>query len=429
MNFFHAFKAVVFFYLYQLLMCLSVPLWFLRWLYRGVKEPAYWKGLSERLGHTSSRASSSIWLHGASLGEVKSLYPLVLGLRKAGHSLCLTCVTAVAREWLEATYAGDPDVHLAYFPMDLAPCWFWRSKRWEVSKIVITENECWPGLLRYAQRHGWPLFWVSARLSQTSALRYRDWKSLFEPYWSAVRAFGISEEEMKERLFTLGVKDTQIHMMPALKQWHVFSPSQKLALQEGLEWKKTHLKNRWVWMASCTHEGEEVCILRAHEKLLESYPEALLILAPRHPARFAGVEALLPSGGYVSHSSRQVLCEKHVVYYVNALDVLPFYYAASDVVLMAGSLLPNIGGHSPVEAVAVGAMVITGPHVENNQGLFLGLKERGGCVMLEDEQITTLVKALSAYRESAVRAPIQEQAATWLTEQEDAAARYLSWLT
>jgi 3-deoxy-D-manno-octulosonic-acid transferase len=121
-----------------------------------------------------------------------------------------------------------------------------------------------------------------------------------------------------------------------------------------------------VWVAGSTHEGEETAALEAHEAVRRRFPEALLVLAPRHPQRFTAVRELLGARG-TAHAARSAGIEPgstDAVYLLDTLGDLQAFYAASDGAFVGGSLVP-VGGHSLLEPASLGLPLLSGPHVHN----------------------------------------------------------------
>jgi len=124
--------------------------------------------------------------------------------------------------------------------------------------------------------------------------------------------------------------------------------------------------NRPLFIAASTRDGEEGLVLDAFVRVRERYPDAMLILAPRHPERFDDVHDLLRERGFASiRRSAGIPCgDATAVYLVDSMGELPRFYAAADVAFVGGSLLP-FGGHNVLEPAAVGTPVVVGPHTTN----------------------------------------------------------------
>ena len=131
-------------------------------------------------------------------------------------------------------------------------------------------------------------------------------------------------------------------------------------------------RNSWsnpqrpVWVAASTHDGEDLPVVQAHRELLADHPEALLILVPRHPERFAAVKQLCEQQGMslVQRSTGARIEARHQVLLGDTMGEMLQLLALSDVAFVGGSLVPH-GGHNVLEPAALGKPVLSGPHVFN----------------------------------------------------------------
>jgi 3-deoxy-D-manno-octulosonic-acid transferase len=138
---------------------------------------------------------------------------------------------------------------------------------------------------------------------------------------------------------------------------------------------------RPVWLAASTHAGEDEIVLAAHKRLRAASPEALLIIVPRHPERGAAIAAL---AGGAPRRSQFTSVGKAPVYVADTLGELGLLYDMAPVALVAGSLLPALKGHNPIEPAKLGAAILTGPYVESFQDLFDALIAAQGVTVVRD---------------------------------------------
>src|SRR5690606_27572001 len=146
---------------------------------------------------------------------------------------------------------------------------------------------------------------------------------------------------------------------------------------QSRELRETLGITRPVWIAASTHEGEDEQLLQAHHQILQRWPDALLILVPRHPERFQSVHRLARGQGFsVARRSGGELPDAGQVYLGDTMGELLMRYGAADAAFIGGSLIPR-GVHNPLEAAAWGIPVLTGPHVFNFTDIFERLDEGG----------------------------------------------------
>jgi 3-deoxy-D-manno-octulosonic-acid transferase len=159
------------------------------------------------------------------------------------------------------------------------------------------------------------------------------------------------------------------------------------ALAEGAAMRAHWGKRRSVWIAASTHEGEEQAILEAHLHVLTRLPDALLLLAPRHPERFRLVEHSARSLGFsvATHSVEGVPAPSHQVFVIDAMGQLMPFFAAAAVAFVGGSLVP-IGGHNVLEPAALSTPVLVGPHTFNFEEITRSLIQHGGAEVVTDSE-------------------------------------------
>jgi 3-deoxy-D-manno-octulosonic-acid transferase len=185
-----------------------------------------------------------------------------------------------------------------------------------------------------------------------------------------------------ERFRALGVDPSRMIVTGSIK-FDVQLPASLLVRAEVVrrEWGA----NRPVWVAASTREGEDEQLLAAHERVLRRFPEALLVLVPRHPERFERVATLVQRSGatLVRRSKNRPCTAETAVYLGDSMGELPVFLAAADVAFIGGSLVP-MGGHNPLEAAAVGVPVLIGPHTFNFAEISRLLVARQAAVRVAD---------------------------------------------
>ncbi|MGQ7289594.1 lipid IV(A) 3-deoxy-D-manno-octulosonic acid transferase [Vreelandella venusta] len=310
-----------------------------------------------------------IWLHCASVGEVRAARPLIEGLLACypQHSLLLTTMTATGADQAQALIGEqiEPDqVRLAhcFLPLDFPGA----AKRFitnvQPALAILFETELWPNLLHACHQQAVPVAVVNGRLSPRAFARYQRLRSLMASALANVTWLAAKSAQDAERFQALGCRAEAIQVVGSLK-FEV--PSQEKALEEG-----KYLLQVWgarpVWVAGSTRDGEEALLLEAHRQLLKRFPTALLVLVPRHPQRFDEVAQLCSQGGWAlsRRSQQQAVTPQTQVYLGDTLGELATLYAAGHVAYVGGSLVP-LGGHNVVEPAALGKPVLCGPSLEN----------------------------------------------------------------
>lgn len=353
---------------YSLLGYALLPAALLRLLWRSRRLPAYRQRLAERCGWQRPVAAGGLWLHAVSVGEVVAAAPLIESL-SAREPLLVTTTTPTGAERLAALF-GDRVAH-RYLPYDTPTAAARFFDRHRPRAGLIMETELWPNLFAAARRRGVPMALLNARLSARSARRYARVPGLIAPALAGLRLVAAVGKADARRLAVLGADRRRLRISGNIKFDQALSRGGGAALPalRGVSGVRP------VWVAASTHAGEEALVLAAHRRVLETHPAALLLLAPRHPDRFARVAALLDaaglswvrrsalpaSGGAVPAHCRVVLGD--------SMGELPGYYAAADLAFVAGSLLPHLGGHNVLEPALLGKPVLCGAHTMNFQDI------------------------------------------------------------
>jgi 3-deoxy-D-manno-octulosonic-acid transferase len=338
--------------LYSALAYALAPLYCGALLWRGVRERGYWRRFGERFGLGAALASPSLWVHAASLGEVQAAAALVLELKRRAPlgAIVLTTSTASGADRGRALL-GSQGVDVRYVPLDLPGSVRRFFDRVRPRLALVLETELWPNLYEECGRRGVPLVLASARISERSTRRYGLAPGLFKRALSNCTLLAAQSETDAARFRRLGAAPERTEVVGNIK----FDFSVPAHTEEsGRALRARYGGARPVWIAGSTREGEEVAALAAHERVRGTERTALLVIAPRHPPRFAEVAAWLESRGVrFARRSTQESCDSSTeVLLLDTLGELLAFYAAADVVFVGGSLV-RVGGHNLLEPAAL----------------------------------------------------------------------------
>ena len=345
---------------YTVLLWLMLPYIFFHLLWRARKQPEYLKHIPERFGFYAIHSTKPvIWLHTVSVGETRAAVTLVKRLRDnyPDHPLLLTHTTPTGREASEQLYGDDVlRVYLPYdYPFAVKPF----LNHFRPCMGVLLETEIWFNLIHVCHDEKIPLLLLNARLSEKSAARYARFSNLMRSGLHELSAIAAQSTADAERLTSLGGED--ISVMGNLK-FDIEPPSVMLEL--GQKFRSQFGADRKIFLAASTREGEESLLLDALKLLQVS--DLLTVIVPRHPQRFAEVEALLARCGisFQRRSENRAIAKETQVVLGDSMGEMFAYYAACDLAYIGGSLLP-FGGQNLIEACAVGKPVLIGPHTYN----------------------------------------------------------------
>ncbi|MES1939144.1 3-deoxy-D-manno-octulosonic-acid transferase domain-containing protein [Salinisphaera sp. T5B8] len=333
--------------------------------WRGRREPAYRQHWRERLGQVRGVPTGAIWVHAASVGEAVLVTPLIQRLQRdhAQRAILVTTMTPTGRAHIERVFADT--VYCRYVPLDTrgATRRFMRATR--PGLAVIAETELWPNLLAAARCYAVPVALVNASISSRSASRYRFalWRATVADMLASLAAIGAASHAHAQRFVALGARADRTHAIGNLKYDTVAAGADDVGARDLRDaW---HAGQRPIWVAASTHEGEEARVLDAWASLRERFPSLLLVIAPRHPQRFEAVAELLSARGhgFARRSSQQPVTPDTEIVLADTLGEVPLFYAAADVALVGGSLVPGIEGHNVLEAAAQACPLCVGPYV------------------------------------------------------------------
>jgi 3-deoxy-D-manno-octulosonic-acid transferase len=399
---------ILFFYNLALLTALlAAAPW---WLWQMATTQKYRKGLGARLGRVPAelvalgRERPLIWLHAVSVGEVLAASRLVDELDGAfpEFQLVISTTTRTGQQLARERFGQS---RVFYCPLDLP--WAVRAylNALQPRLLVLAETEFWPNLLNGCFRRRIPVAVVNARISDRSWPRYRLLRKLWLPILGRLNCVLAQGETDAERLRALGCPPERVHVAGNLKfdvraAGEAEATLQLKALSSGLR----------LIVAGSTLEGEEAALMDAWPHLLEADPQLALVLAPRHPERFAAVEAMLEKSGFswVKRSgwrAQPVGALKPLrpgeIVLLDTIGELASVYSLAAVAFVGGSLIPA-GGHNPLEPAQFGVPIVMGPHFANFRAITESLLAHKAIRIVPQEDLAATLIDLLQDRAAAV---------------------------
>ncbi len=377
--------------IYSSLTYLAVPFVFGRFILKGLKNKAYLHRLNERFGFIDlpKDFSCDVWFHAVSVGEVKAISNVVKRLKENRPSLniLLTTTTPTGSDIVKKDL--NKYVYHIYFPLDISLVVERFLNKLQPSLVVIAETEIWPNLFYKCYKKRIPLILINARMSLNSYKNYKKIRFFIKNVLNMCDKILARSKEDAKRFLELGADQRKVFVCGDIKFDIEIS---KEVISKGKELKKEVFGNRFVWIAASTHRGEEEIVLKVHKRLIKSYPNSSLILAPRHPERAEEAIRLCEQMG-LKWQRRTNFTEgrEFDVYIVDTLGELLIFYSASDVSFVGGSLV-NIGGHNLLEPAALGLPVISGKYLSNFEEVKALLNSENALICVEDS--TTLLNEL-----------------------------------
>lgn len=379
-------------FLYSTILYLLSPLLIVYLAFRAIKSPDYRGRWGERFGLTRLK-STDVLVHSVSMGETLAAIPLIRLIMQSHPELSITVTTTSPTGSAEVRKAFGDSVQHCYLPFDLP--WCVRRFLCQVSPkwCVIMETELWPNLVAVAAKRGVRLMLANARLSAKSAAQYAKRPKLSRPMLQRLDVIAVQTQVEAQRFIELGVSPDRVTVCGSLKFDLSITP-ERLANAKLLRqtWGR---KTSPIWVAGSVHPGEFDAMLIAHRQLLAQWPDALLIIAPRHPEQFSAVAEVVASQGFelIRRSSNLPVTATTQVLVGDTMGELLTFYGTADQAFVGGTLINN-GGHNPLEPVAMGVPVMVGPNHWDFAQITQMLADAGGLrvVASADELAANLIE-------------------------------------
>ena len=358
----------------------------------------YRDGLAQRLGiypnsvTASLAAARPVWIHAASVGEVRSAAPLIAKLkaRDPERKVLVSTFTSTGHRVAQQIRGVDAVIFL---PLDLLWCVRRTLASFDPSVLMMIETEIWPNLVREAFHRGVPTLLLSGRLSARALSRYSICRPFFRAVLDCFTILGMQTAADAARIRQLGARQNKISVVGSLKfAWEADpEPTERnvLVREHGHQ----------LFVAGSSHRGEEEILLKALASARARFPKLSMVLAPRHPERFAEVERLLKNSPFDFHRKSQVSGEQFFDKDILLLDTvgeLPEFFAAGDIAFVGGSLV-DAGGHNILEPARCRKPILFGPHMSNFEYVAAEMKQRGAAIEVggADDLARVLVNLLA----------------------------------
>ncbi|HFQ5017096.1 TPA: lipid IV(A) 3-deoxy-D-manno-octulosonic acid transferase [Vibrio vulnificus] len=370
--------------LYTLLLALAAPL-LLFGLYRSKpNKPKFGQRWKEHFGITPKLDGQNqpLWIHAVSVGESLAAIPLIKAIKEKtpDQVIVVTTTTSTGAEQIEKL--GNLVEH-RYMPIDFAFAVRGFLKAINPAKMLIIETELWPNTLATVHKANIPIIVVNARLSEKSQQNYAKVQPLFNLIHPCLSKVLCQSQADADRFAQLGVPTNKLSVAGSIKfDIHISDEIKR----QGVELRTLLGQQRPVWIAASTHKGEDEQVLDAHRQVLETHPNALLILVPRHPERFDSVFELCQTQGFetVRRTQTNSVADSTQVYLGDTMGEMLILLGAADVCFMGGSLVGDkVGGHNVLEPAALGVPVITGPSYYNFKEITIALVQAKGIIVIE----------------------------------------------
>ena len=339
-----------------------------------------------------------IWLHGASVGELASVLPLIGRIRARGIGMLVTTGTVTSGGLAEQRLHRGV-IH-QFIPLDISRFVRRFLNHWQPDLALFVESELWPNMMVEASARGIPMILVNGRLSEHS---FKRWRRAPNSIASLLRRLDLclaGTASDAARLSELGAANV---VTTGNLKLDVPPPPADSAALERL---RNAVGGRPVIAAASTHAGEEQAIIEAHLRLRTNFPDLLTLIAPRHPDRGPGIVGIAAAAGLAPslRSRGELPSPATKIYVVDTMGELGLVYRLASAVFIGGSLVKH-GGQNPVEAAKLSAAILHGPHVWNFGEIYAALDSARGAETVEStDRLTAHLAAWLADPDARARA-------------------------
>ncbi len=333
-------------------------------------------GLGQRLGFLkqldfATDRSPRLWIHAASVGEVKAAQILISEIRKKLPDAAIIVSTMTEQGRLVARQQLDPEIDCIYAPIDLPVITRRAMRKIRPSVYICLETELWPNIISQAAGAGVRPILLNGRLSERSFSRYKKIRGLVKEVLARFSAISVITNHDKKKFIALGVDPEKVVVHGNVK--YDIAPVSYCPNKTGKKNLPQRYRNRLeigddqpVLVAGSTHTGEEAQIMEVFKALATRVRDLILVIAPRHLNRLEAIETLFRDHGirFERLSNIEDNNRKENVILVDSMGELAGLYSVATFVFCGGSLVPQ-GGHNIMEPAAWGRPVFYGPSMKD----------------------------------------------------------------
>ena len=359
------------YFIYQILVTILLIISPTILIFRIIKNKEDKKRFIEKFSIPSKKRKKGnlIWFHGASVGELMSIIPLIKNYEKNKfiNQILITSTTTSSHKVFKK-FNFKKTLH-QYYPLDHE---FLTNKFlnfWKPKIAIFIESEIWPSMFKSIESKNIPLILLNARLTKKT---FKRWikikyfsKSIFEKITIAY------PQNIETKKFLKKLNTTKINSIGNLK----FAENPENNLDKITNSLRSQLKKRKIWIASSTHKNEEVFCAKTHIELSKKVKNLLTIIIPRHVHRAKDIadEIRNLNLNVAFHSSNKKNINKVDIYIVDTFGETKKFHKIGSSVFLGGSII-NRGGQNPLEAARFGGKILHGPNVDNFKDVYKLLK-------------------------------------------------------
>ena len=386
------------FFIYKILINLVFffsPIIIIFRIFKGKEDTSRFK---EKVGIFSKKRNKGklIWFHGASVGEIQSIIPLLERFEKNKEiRQILVTSNTVSSSFIIKNLKFKKTIH-QFFPID---CNFISKKflnYWKPTKAFFIDSEIWPNTVNNLYKRNIPIFLLNGRITKKSFRRWKFFSYFAKSIFGKFHLCLSSNTETKKYLKKLGAKNIKFIGNLKFSQ----SENEKTNLNKDLI---NLINSRKAWCASSTHYNEEELCGMAHIRLKKRFKNILTIIIPRHINRIDSIKAELQNLDLKIHldEPKKKISPDTDIYLVNSYGKTKLFYKVCKNIFLGGSLIEH-GGQNPLEATRYGCKVLHGPNVSNFREIykFLNKKKLSKKISNQDQLINCVIKYINSKNNS-----------------------------
>ena len=354
-----------------LLVCLK-PLYRWKIRQRAESDALYQQECLERFGpFQPPKNLNTIWFHVVSVGETNAAQPLIEHYLKLGHSVLVTNTTKTGQARAKSLFYEKYSTlfQAVYLPVDQKPLLKQFFELYQPKLLALVETEIWPNLIAQAKQKQIPCILLNARLSEKSAKGYDKVRRLTQPMLQQLTWLLAQDITTQQRYVDLGLDQSKSQVVGNIK-FDISAPNSFIEQAEQLkqEWQ---LEKRQIITLASTHAPEEEQLLKQLQTHLNSNPDLLCMVVPRHPERFDEVYKICQSLNLNTQrrSLKQPIQTDTQVFLADSMGEMWLWYALSQACFVGGSLNEPGGGHNILEPMVLNIPTVIGPRYFNFQSI------------------------------------------------------------
>ena len=358
------------FFLYQIIFTLIIFISPILIYFRILKNKEHKTRYKEKFSITSKKRikGNLIWFHGASVGEIQSIIPLIENYEKDQtiNQILITSSTLSSSKILEK-FKFKKTIH-QFYPLDHIYITSKFLRYWKPNIAIFIESEIWPYMFKELKKRKIPIALLNARITKKTFDKWMKLKNFANEIFNKITI--AYPQNLETKYFLKKLKTNKVKTIGNLK--FIENDNEKFnTISNKL---KSQFKTKKIWVASSTHSNEEIFCAKTHIELKKKIKNLVTIIIPRHIHRANKIISRLESLNLkvTKHSSKNKNIKNTDVYLVDTFGETKKFHKISCSVFLGGSIIKR-GGQNPLEAARYGARILHGPNIDNFKDVYKAL--------------------------------------------------------